>query len=1478
MQATTVIPPKRGRPKGSKDGPRAPDAPPRGRPSRKAILEKAKGKGPTQTVPASAESDADDEYDFDDHGDISLDQWQALDKDIEETYGSTQNTTPTPPACKPTLTQLRTAAKHSQKQPFFTPNPNFGGGSDSDESDLESQDGADEDTEGNKNETDIKKPWFIQPKYMPNWLYRYFHHVIRPLVLRKEGNALAQPITFTSSFPSFWIYPPEPVFALTDHKFDPPTMYRPRVFLWLPHFFVSRMNCPDCGSKLEKNGALRPRRVVDVDDVFYIVSWAYYCRDSCKHHFHGWSRKILDSLPAYLRLAFPAVLSRKSGLSRNVVNQLRVGNQHKMGPSGVRALLLESHTLRFSTLQAQYLEAVFEMIRGRQQGQTGSQQPKIDSFLTERIPSFGDFGDHDGYAGFVPTEGYLASMLNKAIEADEDDANQHTACQRPDNLAIDDSHKINKHIAKVDGLPIFGALWTCMDSRGIRAQALTLTKSHEERIGPLSGIAQSARLYGFDDPLVVFSDDPIKDKSLVYSAFPSLAENLAPPPSSSGLESLCIPPHFRVQFLTDASSVDKILSSITAQLDDDPELHLCLSVDAEWNISRKLGISHLKVHRFASLPTSLLRLLISNRVFKIGSRIQGDFTRMKKQFPALKGSDSSNLIDLKTYSVQRGVIGRQDAGSLDTLVEKVLGQFLPKDAAIRKSDAWESKILPPGFQDYAALDVYASRRVFEKVTQIAPLETVKDDTPPGTRVALLVQEGGEVAAYGQISGVQSSSFQGIRVSIPSRTRVIVEIDDLILPSVVAILHALPTTAETRSRRAKSGSYTLGQLKELSMSSTFSIVSPVHLLKFDRRSTDEITSQHSERLRRAEASSSDRNLPLEFDMEADKGADTAEDSEPDDSLLTEEAAHNEKFTEILEAHSSTQANLANATIDVSKDLSIVAPAASDDNIIATLRQILNTPFVPEPELTRLKKDIFHAFHMLSLNEHPLRARFCSALRDHVFIWDPAARKNVDEVCRQYFKMDFDTMLSRNAEWIKRRVPRLVPPPRLLVPALEHVFNSYGHASDAESGRELFSPTTWQKANSVVELARLGYLSDLQGVPMYRKDGIDQYGLQKWRSERGTNRVEGGPHSDIYRKFGALHAGPRLTVNCLTDHRVWYNLQAFAKHVFNVDWEYHHSLSLINRVSFLLNYLSGIVNGADSYAEWLNPDLYERTTEKFGICPVPESLRLRFNMEPYNEQTATRFKLKGSNDWLRQRQAVALPILPPSTPTAHQFYFRELPRFISSEANGKKRRVDNLGFTQHWNSTADGKSRFYITVEILEAYAKIWAKSNNSRASEELNMDRVKRVEETQKVLATPNFSFPDFLTGISQSVQPSRGVLEVDSSAELVPASISTTYSESNIDPQLSNLQFLTAVTQTDGEPSAPPRKRRRITERKRETLRSCRRCRSSECKGAGGIFNCPIVCTVPCKTCNRLTGCRGVDDGKACTYNTDHAKKSAWEK
>jgi hypothetical protein len=108
---------------------------------------------------------------------------------------------------------------------------------------------------------------------MPNWLYTYFGTVVKPLITTKEKRQLSMPSSFadngTFSPPSFWIYPPEPAILLSRRHFDPTLFYRPRIFLWLPHFLVEDLQCPACKTAvLEKNGALPPRRIIDSQDCF----------------------------------------------------------------------------------------------------------------------------------------------------------------------------------------------------------------------------------------------------------------------------------------------------------------------------------------------------------------------------------------------------------------------------------------------------------------------------------------------------------------------------------------------------------------------------------------------------------------------------------------------------------------------------------------------------------------------------------------------------------------------------------------------------------------------------------------------------------------------------------------------------------------------------------------------------------------------------------------------------------------------------------------------------------------------------------------------------------------------------------------------------------------------------------------------------------------------------------------------------------
>jgi len=67
-----------------------------------------------------------------------------------------------------------------------------------------------------------------------------------------------------------------------------------------------------------------------------------------------------------------------------------------------------------------------------------------------------------------------------------------------------------------------------------------------------------------------------------------------------------------------------------------------------------------------------------------------------------------------------------------------------------------------------------------------------------------------------------------------------------------------------------------------------------------------------------------------------------------------------------------------------------------------------------------------------------------------------------------------------------------------------------------------------------------------------------------------------------------------------------------------------------------------------------------------------------------------------------------------------------------------------FTQEWNQTADGKERFYITVEVLFNYAKYWKKATNIHALEELIAKQLSKIQMSHQIFAAPNTTFPSLM--------------------------------------------------------------------------------------------------------------------------------------
>jgi hypothetical protein len=299
-----------------------------------------------------------------------------------------------------------------------------------------------------------------------------------------------------------------------------------------------------------------------------------------------------------------------------------------------------------------------------------------------------------------------------------------------------------------------------------------------------------------------------------------------------------------------------------------------------------------------------------------------------------------------------------------------------------------------------------------------------------------------------------------------------------------------------------------------------------------------------------------------------------------------------------------------------------------------------------------------------------------------------------------------------------------------------------------------------------------------------------------------------------------------------------------------------------------------------------------------------------MEPYNEDAAVKYnKLNSNEDWLRKRQGLALPALPPTTPEARKYFFSKIRHFASLASENGHGKINYEAFAQEWNQSADGVVRFYVTTEVLSAYAKNWEKTSNIHASLELIKGKIDGIQQTGKVFAAALQPFPEFLTATPVSVHPCQGVVDLmEVPSANIPASILTELAISH--PQIPHAPASVPTPSQDLPPITNPRiqapharpeildhivdfgsgvgedrvqstmdidpeeerpaKRRRVVpegQRRRKT-RSCRRCKKETCPGMNDILLCPVECAVPCKKCKQLGGCRGVDGGRSCDHSS----------
>lgn len=195
-------------------------------------------------------------------------------------------------------------------------------------------------------------------------------------------------------------------------------------------------------------------------------------------------------------------------------------------------------------------------------------------------------------------------------------------------------------------------------------------------------------------------------------------------------------------------------------------------------------------------------------------------------------------------------------------------------------------------------------------------------------------------------------------------------------------------------------------------------------------------------------------------------------------------------------------------------------------------------------SRVLKDIFHVFNMFHLPaNHGLRNEFSRELRDAIFIPDPEDRKRIEAWGQtQSPPQNFNSTRAARPSWLWHRCKRVVPPPNILFPLVNQVFQTYGPLKDAATGVPLFNLANWKTAKNILDLIRNGFVSDPPGISLYTIIGLDEKagGLPVYRCSHGTNLTEGGVHTHLRTHMPSSGASVRHAHASLLDFVLRHNL--------------------------------------------------------------------------------------------------------------------------------------------------------------------------------------------------------------------------------------------------------------------------------------------------------------------------------------------------
>jgi len=803
----------------------------------------------------------------------------------------------------------------------------------------------------------------------------------------------------------------------------------------------------------------------------------YQCtKNECKRSFSGCDQGIVKQLNPGHQRAFPAILTHKSGISKNLFDMMRPLFQHGVGPHRLSKVIRIVHAQRFDELQFVYYSSLCDY------------KPSVaDQLLRRDIPiifeQFSDFSDKSKYNGYVPSSNYLSHVYSSMLAEYRPFIDQHTSQLDGTILKLDHSFKIIKHMGKINGISNFNALFTVLNEyEEIRMQLLVPSKSHNCLRSSFDNMMESYRKYNLPMPQVAYTDNVSGDRKFLEEVIPSLKDDVvhvAPSQTElmarnnvySELPVVKIPEHISITVFDTAEDINNACQNIL-EISDTNGLPLAVGFDIEWtppfcypvSVRARLTGSPIPValvqiyfhniiylfrtHTFTTItfPEKLKEILESRKVMKIGRQIGGDL----KKFSQYGIVGCTNELDIGTFCYDKERAARRNY-SLQKICGEVLSLNLIKPDSIRKSN-WEMNVLSPEHIEYAAIDAFVSLEVYKKLKDTATVrKPITLHTPAGTFIALYASSADKAfpAALGYLCDIlpnEESTVARSEDRLNTNAKYIrrMEVVKILVPGTLLDQYrnglSLDNFGEPRFTIAvnKANLLTASEPNYLSSLSVIPSISPgTH-------------STHADRLIQNPTETS--AIP---------------------SRVLKDAFHLLDLIKINLRHG------------LSKDF---------------IRRFRDALFVVDTE-DKEKVESYLISIGTTWNKR--------LLEDPKFIFDRVKRyiPPPDELYPMV-KLVFDQY--QNGLCSKTGLP---------------LFDDEAIATSKRILEEI-------RQGNVSDI--------VGGPRLYTEIGDDKNGLMKYRCSRGTSSVEGAVHFNIIRKFASYNAGPRLTDAVLSDYRLYHNM--------------------------------------------------------------------------------------------------------------------------------------------------------------------------------------------------------------------------------------------------------------------------------------------------------------------------------------------------